>query len=256
MVIDERPPLPTPRVMLAEEYDDFASYDGQSLDPTPRDYLYEVGAVGLPWSSGRIALEQNPALAPVYSRGLGTDPGIFWEMANSVPLCRDAVFAPISTITAAPWRLEQRDLPPHLEGNQAAIAAGGIDETQAGPSADPARRVDENIAQFCGAVFIGGQVAPAKQPGRNFARGKTGFMKGQTGHQLRASTNEKSSIRPGESCWESIILARRNYWSASLCRLSDRLVLSVSGMQNSAARRVIRAWSKNGGNSGSAGRKM
>ena len=54
----------------------------------------------------------------------------------------------------------------------------------------------------------------------------------------------------------SVSLACRSSMSAIFCSPSQRLVLSVSGMQNSAASRAIRASEKNGGKSISLGRAM
>src|SRR5690606_13088793 len=103
-------------------------------------------------------------------------------------------------------------------------------------------------------VLVGDEIAAAEQQRRNLARREAALQNLHAAH-ARTSTSGKPSIARGVSCCESISRARRSSSSASRYSISERLVFSVTGMQNSAASLAISAWSTNGGTAASAGRK-
>lgn len=83
------------------------TYLGQTWEV---DLSTTLGQPGQPWGSGLLQVEKNPELHPLQARGIGSDPGVFWELRNS-PQVQAAVSPPIQAITAAPYRLGRPELP-------------------------------------------------------------------------------------------------------------------------------------------------
>ena len=65
---------------------------------------------GMPWSSGRIRLEQNPDLQPLIARGYGNDPGVFYELLNT-PVVETAIEQMVGAVQGAPIGLDRGKIP-------------------------------------------------------------------------------------------------------------------------------------------------
>lgn len=74
------------------------------------DLSETLGQPGLPWSSGLLRVERNPELHPLQARGLGSNPGVFWELRNN-PQVQAAVSPPVQAVASAPYRLGRPELP-------------------------------------------------------------------------------------------------------------------------------------------------
>lgn len=71
-----------------------------------------IGRPGMPWASGTLFLEKHPDLKPPQARGIGSNPGVFWELRN-IPQVRSSLGRPIRTLSEVPFRLEKATLPEH-----------------------------------------------------------------------------------------------------------------------------------------------
>jgi hypothetical protein len=102
-----------------------------------------------------------------------------------------------------------------LESDEATRAGCYIDESEAMPPRDAAGRMNEDVPQLEGAVFIGAQIAATEQLRRDLSGGEAGLLGSNARHHARPSSNVKSSTLGGVSSWASISLARRNSTSAT-----------------------------------------
>ena len=84
-------------------------------------YLCE-SSPGLPWRDGQLYLEHDPALAPVFARGLGSDPGVYWRL-RTMPQTISALDDLTSAVVTSPWRLVRDDLPDWAANDPAQVAA-------------------------------------------------------------------------------------------------------------------------------------
>ena len=73
-------------------------------------YRTEKGQPGLPWSQGMLQLETNPELEPIQARGLGADPGRFWELRDH-PHVQASLARPVAVLKEAARRLVKPELP-------------------------------------------------------------------------------------------------------------------------------------------------
>ena len=92
-------------ILLAE--DGAVSYQGETYEV---DFAERKGTPGMPWSLGRLRLEHHSGLQPFQARGLGSDPGLYWQM-RSMPHVTSALMDYISALAGVPWRVERPDMP-------------------------------------------------------------------------------------------------------------------------------------------------
>ena len=72
----------------------------EQVVPTSDGSWEVIGRPGLPWSMGRLRLEQNPDLIPVRARGCGSDPGVFFQLARTSAQVQAALRDFIASLTA------------------------------------------------------------------------------------------------------------------------------------------------------------
>lgn len=78
------------------------------------DLSKEVAWDGMPWASGRIIIEQNPQLYPLWARGFGRDPGVFYELLNT-PTVETAIEKMVGAVQGAPIGLTPPTIPSWLD---------------------------------------------------------------------------------------------------------------------------------------------
>lgn len=86
------------------------------------DFAKRAGMPGLPWSLGQLRLEHHNSLQPFQARGLGSDPGIYWQM-RSMPHVTSALMDYISALAGVPWRVERADIPEWVRRDPEKLAA-------------------------------------------------------------------------------------------------------------------------------------
>lgn len=72
---------------------------------------------GLPWSNGLLRLEKNPKLVPLKARGLGHDPGTFWDLYNT-PHVEAMVEDLVAAISSAPMQPRPTPVPDFIRFNR------------------------------------------------------------------------------------------------------------------------------------------
>ena len=77
---------------------------------------------GLPWSHGRLMLEQNPLLHPLKARGHGIDPGLFHELKNT-PIIEQPLEDMAGEVTSNDYQLEPEAVPPWFANDEGHVLA-------------------------------------------------------------------------------------------------------------------------------------
>ena len=94
-------------------------YDGVEYES---DLSQAVAWDGMPWASGRIRLEQNPQMYPLWARGYGSNPGEFYELLNT-PTVETALEKMVGAVQGAPIGLRPAKVPGWLATPENAVRA-------------------------------------------------------------------------------------------------------------------------------------
>ena len=101
--------FPTSRIIPTDDLPVETEFQGSSLRV---DYGVVQGMDGTPTSRGWITLEKNPSIVPLKARGILTDPGVFYTLAQNSPEVSAALDGPTNAVVSAPFRVEAPPLPP------------------------------------------------------------------------------------------------------------------------------------------------